>query len=449
MDVDLVAMALSELKASDKGKPTSLIRTMAEIYDRQLFGGATMDTLLKYAETGIVRNFSANATDFTNGLPFRFQATERVKGATGGKYCYGLIGNNKIPLERDMAGNIHLGDILACSSCFPGGFEPMVFPHDFNLPDEDLKTFSPNDSFGIMDGGIVDNQGIEPVLLAEERMRIDEPEKKDRCMDLIVMSDVSSPYMEGYSPAKRPVGGWIGSKSVKSLLGYVSCGELLATILLVSSFFTHSALLQSITGAIWLTLTTVWIAGALAKRKMHEFISQTVVGGHTKSILELNISEIATLLVNRASSLAMLATTVFMKHIRRLNYKSVYEDDGWKNRRMMNGIYELRAGESWTKERMPEWLRPSEAMQENSKKASSMGTTLWFTDGDKSSGIPQSLIAAGQYTICWNFLKYMEGSKKDQSNMSSQMIQLCKDIEPRLRADWEKFKSDPMWMLDM
>ncbi|MCH4183710.1 MAG: hypothetical protein LKF48_11240 [Prevotella sp.] len=40
----------------------------------------------------------------------------------------------------------------------------------------------------------------------------------------------------------------------------------------------------------------------------------------------------------------MLATDVFMKHIRRQNYNSIYEDAKWLYRRIMNGIYELRAG---------------------------------------------------------------------------------------------------------
>lgn len=448
MDVDLVADALKELGESDMDKPTSLIRTMAGIYDKKLFHGAKMEKLLEYAKSGVVRHFSANATDFTNGLQFRFQATEGTKDESFEGSKYGLIGNGSISLNRNVAADIHLGDILACSSCFPGGFEPMVFPYDFNLSEELRKSLSDTDSFGIMDGGIVDNQGIESVLLAEERMKRRNREKDGRCIDLIITSDVSSPYMEAYSPTRKLVGGWIGRRNLESIIRYIFGGELLMTVLLILSFFFQSSLLQSIFGAVWLVLTSIWLVGLFLKSKIRKIISKTVVGGHTDTILKLSISDIGTLITNRTTSLIMLATTVFMKHIRRLNYDSIYEDDSWRNRRIMNAIYELRENESWEKKNLPEWMKPSEAMQENSRKAAAMGTTLWFTAKDKKNGIPQSLIATGQYTMCWNLLKHIEKSKQDSSNMSEQMLLFCKEAEEEMRADWEKFKDNPLWMVE-
>lgn len=75
-----------------------------------------------------------------------------------------------------------------------------------------------------------------------------------------------------------------------------------------------------------------------------------------------------------------------------------------------------------------------------------MGTTLWFTEEDKTKGIPDALIAAGQYTICWNLLEYIDKIKKDSSNLndSHQGILEC---EARLKADWEKFQKDPLFKL--
>lgn len=444
MDVDLVADALEQLKNTEKDKPTSLIRTMASIYDNKLFHGAEFGTLLEYAKSGIIKHFSANATDFTNGLQFRFQATEE---ATGGSK-YGMIGNGSISIDRDTAAHIHLGDILACSSCFPGGFEPMVFPYDFNLSNEQKGKLSANGGLGIMDGGIVDNQGIEPVLLAEDRMKRRNKEKKGRCIDLIITSDVSSPYMEAYSPAKKLIDGWIGKKSLDSILRYISCGESLMTIILVLSLFMHKRLILPIVGAAWLTSTCGWLLGIFAKRKIREFLSQTIVGGHVDTILKLSVSDIATLITNRATSLTMLATSVFMKHIRRLNYDSVYKDESWINRRAMNAIYELCANEAWESKNLQGWMKPSEAIQENSQIAAAMGTTLWFSADDKKRGVPQSLIAAGQYTMCWNLLRHIEKSKEDSSNMSEQMILFCKNEEDKIRADWEKFKDNPLWMVE-
>ena len=126
----------------------------------------------------------------------------RQEQATG----YGLIGNNKIRIPREVARHIRLSEVLACSSCFPSGFEPLVFPKDFVLGDsEEVKKFiAKTEPFGIMDGGIVDNQGIEPILLAEQRMETSLGCKDGKCLDLIIVSDVASPYTVSYTHLTLP-----------------------------------------------------------------------------------------------------------------------------------------------------------------------------------------------------------------------------------------------------
>ena len=194
-DVELATVAMNNLAFYDKGQCASLIRTMADIYNKELFKGAVLGDLMDQLDDIHICHFAANATDFTNGLAFRFQVTEktgvRQEQATG----YGLIGNNKIRIPREVARHIRLSEVLACSSCFPSGFEPLVFPKDFVLGDsEEVKKFiAKTEPFGIMDGGIVDNQGIEPILLAEQRMETSLGCKDGKCLDLIIVSDVASP----------------------------------------------------------------------------------------------------------------------------------------------------------------------------------------------------------------------------------------------------------------
>jgi hypothetical protein len=65
-----------------------------------------------------------------------------------------------------------------------------------------------------MDGGIVDNQGIEPVLLAEARMQLNNPERLGLVqpgheLDLIMVADVASPFMEGYVASRQNTNGWL------------------------------------------------------------------------------------------------------------------------------------------------------------------------------------------------------------------------------------------------
>ena len=45
-----------------------------------------------------------------------------------------LLGNANYPLPREVAQHIRLADVVAASSCFPGGFEPFVFPQQFEWP---------------------------------------------------------------------------------------------------------------------------------------------------------------------------------------------------------------------------------------------------------------------------------------------------------------------------
>lgn len=77
---------------------------------------------------------------------------------------------------------------------------------------------------------------------------------------------------------------------------------------------------------------------------------------------------------------------------------------------MRRGQVKLKSGQ------LPEYLKPSNKIQQHSTIATAMGTTLWFTQEEKEAGVHDSLIAAGQYTICWNLLEYIETIKKDPSN---------------------------------
>ena len=72
-----------------------------------------------------------------------------------------------------------------------------------------------------------------------------------------------------------------------------------------------------------------------------------------------------------------------------------------------------------------------------------MGTTLWFSEEEKKEGIHDAIIAAGQYTICFNLLEYIDYIKRNPANLNEQH-QYIISLEDRLRADWEEFKKDPM-----
>ena len=449
-DVELATVAMNNLASYEKGQCASLIRTMADIYNKELFKGAVLGDLMDQLDDIHICHFAANATDFTNGLAFRFQVTEKTGAKQEQATGYGLIGNNKIRIPREVARHIRLSEVLACSSCFPSGFEPLVFPKDFVLGDsEEVKKFiAKTEPFGIMDGGIVDNQGIEPILLAEQRMETSLGCKDGKCLDLIIVSDVASPYMSAYQPSDVHLPKGLNRMTLKKLTASiwgVGIGLTVATAL--SLVFTSTSFLSGVLVAVLVLVAGILIIYTVMKKKLISMAAKSVIQDSIPAVMNLRFGDIATLLANRVSSVLLLVSSVFMKHLRRMDYRSIYRDDDWKNRCMMNGVYELRPDEAWASKlksgQLPEYLKPSNKIQQHSTIATAMGTTLWFTQEEKEAGVHDSLIAAGQYTICWNLLEYIETIKKDPSNTNEhhQLILAC---EEQLRKDWEKFQKDPL-----
>lgn len=208
-DVDLIKHALDRLSSNEGWNETrvkSLINAVADVYDAHLFDHAKFGPLLNDEDATHLKHISFNATEFADALQFRFQRSEPLKDPKPGEPPRGVIGNFYYNVPPGIAANIRMADIMASSSCFPGGFEPINFPTDFILPDTpEVQQLKSLDIYpvGLMDGGIVDNQGIEPVLLADGRMVRNQslqPGQPDpgHVLDLIIVADVASPYMEEY-----------------------------------------------------------------------------------------------------------------------------------------------------------------------------------------------------------------------------------------------------------
>ena len=101
-----------------------------------------------------------------------------------------------------------------------------------------------------------------------------------------------------------------------------------------------------------------------------------------------------------------------------------------------------------------ELLEPSEEIILAASIACSMGTTLWFTTeelmGDKNK--LDTIIACGQFTMCFNLLEYIEKfikNKEYHEDYDSYNLETKKAIDELyngLLEDWKKFKKDPYWM---
>ncbi len=449
IDGDIIGHA-SKSFFDANNKNDSLIREMIRIYDQDIFKGATIGELMDKIDDISIDDFSANATEFTRALQFRFQIGKRIKTDKNG-YSRGLIGNSKYSLPDEIARQILLAEVFAASSCFPGGFEPLFFPRDFKLSEnsDNQELLEKKETLALMDGGVVDNQGIDPINLIRNR----------RDIDLYVISDAGCGKDVNYS--FQPT----------SLLEGLTVHK--TNIILNISILLLASSLLWVPKGFWFGLFTGFTAVALALRVTTAVLSRKLLKKYSKLIpfefnwkwlLKIPVSKYLNLFLSRATSLLTLSDNVFMKHIRTLNYDTIYDDERWENRRIMNALYELGNGQNWVKnlkptkedkdedftkekERRMRQMTPSENIIKNTDNSTSMATTLWWSDEDKDMGRPDALVAAGQYNICWNLLEYIYRLPKDKKNLTENHEHLIA-LQKKLEEDWEKFKVNPQWMIN-
>jgi hypothetical protein len=325
-----------------------------------------------------------------------------------------------------------------------------------------------------MDGGIVDNQGIDSVVWAEERMQHyqggmkDMVSKDDKAIDLYIISDVSSPFMDGYVKAEeKPLKGWRNLNLRR--LGWIGAALILGGIAstVLGAYFASRGWMYVIgagsavlllAGVISLLISNL-LRMLMKGMKVPEFFSRNLIRFTT-----LRFGTYENLLKNRISSVISMVSEVFMKQIRRREYRLVYDkESGWNTRLIMNAVYELTEKQTKYRNSKKESQDISDELKNVSKElmavaenAKSMGTTLWFTpeeiDDEKTSKL-NALIAAGQFTACYNLLEYIEKelwSKEHESEYLSYTSQQQADIKAlynKMMDDWKRFNQEPEWMV--
>jgi hypothetical protein len=376
--------------SSGDHKRRNLINAFAKTYDKLLFKGNTWDT---YWNTGKRKTIEVcfNTTEFRRGLSFRFQTD-------GDATTWEQIGNKFTRLSHKHLATtkqIKLGDMLAASSCFPGGFEPILFPDDFAYADKTgaltiealaqatevehydktITPLQPKQRIGLMDGGIADNQGLASTLLADERRRRNADKRSP--FDLILVTDVASYYMDTYQvPETGELKGW-QKKSIADL--WLSACRIpkkitwacwIAFILFAASI-AGSFLLENM----YAKMATVFMAGitltilvaAIFLRKLPRKLG---ISAYLKpdydlvSLLKKNIPTIKhfsdpitrelifflketkigllrQMLMSRVRSVLLMVADINLKHVRRLIFGDFYKDKRWDDRRCANFIYEL------------------------------------------------------------------------------------------------------------
>ncbi|HWY11927.1 MAG TPA: patatin-like phospholipase family protein [Bacteroidia bacterium] len=475
-DFDLVTEALRYL-ADDANwkdkKHRSLINAFAYIFNKE-FESENFGLLWKEKPDIHLKEISFNATEFNYALPFYFKKTEVDE--TG-------IGNIKIRIPIEVAKEIRFSDIIAASCCFPFWFEPINFPDDFTykgaekLNDPSLLPTHVYDGdkisypVGLMDGSINDNQGVTSVIEAEERMRrYTENEKEfrsddDKSVDLYIISDASPPRMESYKRNTENKVRVVGSWNFESLKYYGLTSALIGVIAMVSAFLVSSKTLTialSVFGtldiliAFVLLLFSVGLTRLTRKIGFPEFIIQRLLYFNN-----LKLGPVYNMLINRRNSVKKLISDVFIKHMRWFSYERVYGDPQWKTRLIMNAAFELTDEE--VEKRKRKYSKLSKELSEPgadiilaATEASAVDTTLWFTQKELEGNRNKlnTLIACGQFTMCFNLLEYFEKFIHNENyiedfNAYDEITKNALDqLHTALLEDWQNFKKNPYWMVN-
>lgn len=476
--LDLIKLSLQKLNPgislNNPCKRKNLINAFAELYDQHFTLGATFEvfnTMHSHLDAVIF-----NSTEFNNGINFRFRNTGS-----------GYFGNNYLRINSSVAQEVKIADAIASSSCFPGGFEPMVWPHDFihdkspNL--EELQKQSPN-GVGIMDGGIYDNQGIQSILLYKKN-------DETPYFDLVIISDVASPQIKPFKPSEENPKEGLRTLSLNSLSEKINTTNTAinislvatATLLLVIPFFWKYRLsfYTGISIGLAVAPLSVLLFKWVLKLKVNSVIQyfKKVLEGivpvfFRRKLAELKIGDISIhraepLLLDRLNSLITLLMNVFLKVVRRLNYNDLYEDQNYTYRRMSNLIKELaetnfvgksksnHQGDTPINQKNNSILAHDYDALVGSKikaiaeEASCFGTTLWFTDDDQLHDMLNKLVATGQFTMCYNMIDYLEQilfiTDNGFEKLDSETQRELRELYTACQKDWDLFKSNPMFML--
>ena len=430
-NVNLVKLSFANIgrKSESELGFQDLITSIADVYDEKLFFGDRFE--LFWQKPAIhLQEIIFNATEFKTGIDFRFQKSRSDKAR---------MGNGNVNISLKDAQKIRLADIAAASSCFPGGFEPLAFPHDFRWPNNEIpQSFTEKFSkaLPLMDGGIYDNQGIDAALLAIKR------NKKE--IGMFIISDTDKKVEDLFTFHKR-----------KSTLSFSlnTVNRILLTLMVLAIFCSFALL-----GHLWYSLIhsgewmlsllvygfTVTVLGSMAygiywlRHKIKIEVFSRIPRIHLAAwseIKHLTVDQVIDMAALRVTSLFTLASSVFMKRIRSLVFAHVYNDGQYEHKRVSNLIYELDG----TKHYRTAWLMPSDEMQKITCCATTMPTTLWFDDAADL----QKLIACGEYSICYNLTDYI---LRRYGQQKSKYPDHVKELFIGLVEDWKKFESNPMMM---
>ncbi|GGM96205.1 hypothetical protein GCM10010967_32210 [Dyadobacter beijingensis] len=339
-------------------KDRNPINAFAIAYDQMLFDGQTFGMLWNDHAPDAVDEMCVCATDFTHGQQFRFQHSGKAdySGIFGGFFLKlrapegSKAEQAQIREQRlEVIKKIKLGDILAASSCFPAGFEPIVYPDDFSWVEgeEALSLDALSDAlegkdqfvnprrqrgftgehkrYGFMDGGIVDNQAIDAFEKADERLQNRQPGEAYG-FDLLAICDVSSNYTDEYQYVRPDKSSWFLKPSMLQYalldIGLFALGVYGAC----AGIYPHAGLVLAGATGLPIAIAAYNALSAMVKKWRRRRVEKAdkpekIFTRHIWYFLRLPLYRLVELAESRATSVVNLAVTLFLKKIRQDAYQ--------------------------------------------------------------------------------------------------------------------------------
>ena len=421
-----------------KDPEKSFIKSLADTYEKAFFNDELFGTIMNMMSFDGIHHFSVDSTDFELGIPFRFQATCELN-IPDREEPYGVIGNKIHKITRDRAKSIRIADVMAATSCFPLAFEPLAYPTDFKFANSQMNRLENDAVYMLMDGGLVDNQGIDPMNHAEWHLS-----SLEKHHDLILLSDAGNkPIKKEEKPIK-----W-SRHTLSFWTKYFFC---LACVCSLTSLYLFHQDRMFWSGMLLMSGISLFAAILIVNgvtRKLRNYICENLqINGNLKMMWHCSINDIATFIKARATTVYRMVDFVMMGHIKKVAFRELTGKDSLKKKVVMNSLPVLSNIGKWNKilsrrQHANRRLTPSKILKRNTKKANTMKTTLWFTKEEIKNGIPISLLACGQYTVCWNLLQYIDRIKEQSEEDMSEGQRMIIGLESRLMGDWDRFNKNP------
>ncbi len=454
---DLLPKALANWKAAiaSQQRQYKLIRAFADVYDQHLFGHALFNEFFTPTTgtfaTPPLQTVIFGATEMYSGTAFRFQYADLPEKFTTPdrvlRQSY-RIGNGNVNIHHDRACKLRLSDMVAASSCFPAGFEPLVLPDDFPTTDpNDLLFFSGTDAqlpikrLALIDGGIYDNQGIEGLVGAERRNQLyrKSPEgavaaqtgSLPRPTSLFLLADVASAGMGLYeAPAPGPARDSERSfRQWGQMTEKIKWGLLVAvgTLALVSLGMRHGGNfgMGLLTGLLLFGLVLV-VGGVWAFQSLMgklKAASPTLFQMALPPLRTLTAGQLLYLLRVRGSSVFELLNSVFLRRVRSLNYGLLFDNEGEDSDKPIPATTLPSIIGSLLKDYQKPFLRDQlQPVIETIQTASEMGTTLWWLDDKRRM---DAIINSAQITLYWRIVRHFDWQIRQHKPVSPKDQAVC------------------------